>query len=367
MLPLGFFLVSVVVQVMPSITDGVALTPTQVLSLAHGDGCHTQRIVWPRPEASAPAKARLLQHRRMLAVGHTPSARSYQWPPGSKGESMGPVLRSPTRPASAPASPRHLGAMPVVEGTPAAVFISPSTMMPEPIRCETNGILKQAALSRQASHTASREALASIDRIAWPSKDVQLRLDALVRPLIERAAELQVSCAAVELAAVQAQRAVGMAAEGHVKSAEISRRELRLQRVVADNVWQSELRDMELGQHIMLQTTRNYWQREASRLSRKVDFERGVLRNATAGHASQMCKLQSEVSRLEGELAVVTAKRRIAMDDHALQAHLPCSSANIDRHQKLKPMRGIADSTTSMMDMSHALASATVSELCAHM
>jgi len=87
---------------------GIPLTPTQYISLQHGDGKTSDVIVWPRPEAANFELARYVVRQRYLAGPDTPSARGYRWPPGSRGAAKAPPSppesHSPRRPSSPPVS-----------------------------------------------------------------------------------------------------------------------------------------------------------------------------------------------------------------------------------------------------------------------
>ena len=87
---------------------GIPLTPTQYISLQHGDGKTSDVIVWPRPEAANFELARYMVRQRYLAGPDIPSARGYRWPPGSRGAAKAPPSppesHSPRRPSSPPVS-----------------------------------------------------------------------------------------------------------------------------------------------------------------------------------------------------------------------------------------------------------------------
>ena len=351
---------------------GIPLTPTQQISLQHGDGKTSDVIVWPRPEAANFELARYMVRQRYLAGPDTPSAIGYRWPPGSRGAAKAPPSppesHSPRRPSSPPvsSSPSYRTAN-LLDSTArvAQAVTKRDPYVAEP-PSDLDGVLARATKARAASRFADSDALALVKRMAWPTNESAGKALELVQRLVITSTWLQAACAEAEQAASQAVYVHRAAEQTSAAVTKLKERALEELHAVDDQIWLREVRSMEQQHHMEMYSMRRALTAELHQQRSKAAVTEAELRNEVAKCIVAVVSLEQKLRDLQNEIECTTAEGYTGMERPEREVALTEASAQrgtsrvLDAQRAAQLSRAVHGSSDEMRNLRHAL---TVAEM----
>lgn len=351
---------------------GIPLTPTQYISLQHGDGKTSDVIVWPRPEAANFELARYMVRQRYLAGPDTPSARGYRWPPGSRGAAKAPPSppesHSPRRPSSPPvsSSPSYRTAN-LLDSTAhvAQAATKRDPYVAEPLS-DLDGVLARATKARAASRFADSDALALVTRMAWPTNESAGKAHDLVQRLVRTSTWLQEACAEAEQAASQAVHVHRAAEQTSAAVTKLKERALEELHAVNDQIWLREVRSMEQQHHFEMHSMRRALTAELHQQRSKAAVTEAELRNEVEKGIVAVVSLEQKLRDLQNEIECSTAVGYTNLARLEREAKLAEASARrgtsrvLDAQRAAQLSRAVHGSSDEMRNLRHAL---TISEM----